>query len=648
MCGLAGCWHENPVGAEDLAARTRAMTDTLRLRGPDHGGEWVDPRHGLGLGFRRLAILDLSAEGHQPKASASGRFQLTFNGEIYNYQELRRTLADLGASFRGHSDTEVILAAFERWGVAQALARFNGMFAIACWDARECRLHLARDPLGIKPLYVGAFGRTLLWGSELKALRAHPAFVPAIDPDALALYFRHGYVPGPYSIYQGVQKLAPGSLLTLSGPAERAGARLFWSLREVAARSQTEPFAGTDRETVDRVEAALRRSVRLQMVADVPLGAFLSGGIDSSLAVALMQSQSSRPVKTFSIGFGEDAFNEAHIARAVAGHLGTDHAEWMVTAQDALELIPHLPEIYDEPLADPAALPTCLVAQLARKQVTVSLSGDGGDELFGGYHFHLSAQEGRLASALRVPAAIRLAIGAGMTGCARVLQHVPGRMAGYAEEAFHHRARPFQFRDPVSYYREHVADMLGRGGGLLLAERDPQYLLSRPLALEHPRNVAESFMFLDTLMMLPDEFLTKIDRATMAVSLEGRVPYLDLDVVALAWSLPTRMKIRDGQGKWVLRQVLKRHVPAELVDRPKHGFSVPIGSWLRGPLRDWAGGLLDPGRIRAEGLLAPGLVGRYWDEHQQGRRDHFDLLWRLLMFQAWQDKRVAPPQEAAS
>jgi len=648
MCGLAGCWHGSGLGAEQLTARVRRMTDTLQLRGPDDSGEWVDARCGLALGFRRLAILDLSSEGHQPKASASGRYRLTFNGEIYNFQELRRELEGLGAGFRGHSDTEVLLAGFEQWGVEQTVRRCNGMFAIVCWDALERQLHLVRDPLGIKPLYVGTQGRTLLWGSELKALRAHPEFVPAIDQDALALYFRHGYVPGPYSIFQGVHKLPPGTILTLADPGDHAQPRPYWSLREVAARSQADPFAGSDAEAMDLVEAALRRSVGLQMVADVPLGAFLSGGIDSSLAVALMQSQSPRPVKTFSIGFGEDAFNEAHIARAVARHLGTDHAEWMVTARDAQALIPMMPQIYDEPLADPAALPTCLVSQLARQQVTVSLSGDGGDELFGGYHFHLSAQEGRLAQALRVPKALRLAIGAGMTGFARVLQHMPGRLAGYAEEAFHHRARPYQFRDSVSYYREHVADLFGRGDGLLLAERNPPYLLSRPLGLDHPRNVAEAFMFLDTMMMLPDEFLTKIDRATMAVSLEGRVPYLDTDVLALAWRLPTRLKIRDGQGKWVLRQILKRHIPAELVDRPKHGFSVPIASWLRGPLRDWAGGLLDPGRIRSEGLLDPQLVGRYWDEHQQGRRDHFDLLWRLLMFQAWQGDRVPVEHEAAS
>ncbi|MDR3669586.1 MAG: asparagine synthase (glutamine-hydrolyzing) [Holophaga sp.] len=648
MCGLAGCWQAIHPGAEALEARVRRMTDTLALRGPDDRGSWVDAGTGIALGFRRLAILDLSPEGHQPMASASGRYILTFNGEIYNHRELGRSLASAGAQFRGHSDTEVLLAAFEQWGVEPALRRCNGMFAIACWDALERRLHLARDPLGIKPLYLGSRGRTLFWGSELKALLAHPEFVPAIDPDGLSLYFRHGYVPGPYSIFQGVSKLPPGCLVTLAAPDAQPEHRPFWSLQEVAARSQADPFLGSDLEAMDAVEAALARSVELQMVADVPLGAFLSGGIDSSLAVALMQRQSSRPVKTFSIGFKDDAFNEAVAARAVSRHLGTEHAEWLVTAQDALELIPRIPQIYDEPIADPAALPTCLVSQLARREVTVSLSGDGGDELFGGYHFHLSAQEGRLARALRLPAPLRGAIGAGMATCARVLQHVPGRMAGHAEEAVLFRARPYLFRDSVSYYREQVADMFGRGDTLLLAERDPPYLLNRPLALDRPRNVAESFMFLDTMMMLPDEFLTKIDRAAMAVSLEGRVPYLDLDVIALAWRLPTHLKIRAGQGKWVLRQILKRHLPADLVDRPKHGFSVPLSDWLRGPLRPWAGELLDRGRIRQQGLLAPAMVERYWSEHQHGGKDHLDLLWRLLMFQAWQDTWLHTATEAAS
>ncbi|MGA2080397.1 MAG: asparagine synthase (glutamine-hydrolyzing) [Holophaga sp.] len=647
MCGLAGSWHGILPSAEALEGRTRRMTDTLVLRGPDDGGQWTDPGCGIGMGFRRLAILDLSAEGHQPKASAGGRYVLTFNGEIYNFRELRKDLEALGASFRGHSDTEVILAAFEQWGIEAAVRRLNGMFAIVCWDRRERRLHLARDPLGIKPLYVGQRGRTLFWGSELKALLAHPEFVPVLDRDALTLYFRHGYVPGPYSIFKGVHKLPPGTIVTFSEPGVPAEPRAYWSLEEVAARGLEDPFTGSDPEAMDEVEAALRRSVGLQMVADVPLGAFLSGGIDSSLAVALMQAQSPKPVKTFTIGFKEDDFDEARYARAVAEHLGTEHTEWQVTAGDALALVPEIPRIYDEPLADPAALPTCLVSQLARRSVTVSLSGDGGDEVFGGYHFHLSALEGRLARALRVPAPIRLAIGAGMSGFGRALQHIPGRMAGYACEAFHHRARPYQFRDSVSYYREHVADMLGRGSTLLLEERDPPYLLNRPLALGRTRNVAETFMFLDTLMMLPDEFLSKIDRATMAVSLEGRVPYLDQDVVALGWRLPTRLKIRDGQGKWILRQILKRHLPAELVDRPKHGFSVPLGAWLRGPLRAWADDLLDDRRIRAQGLLDPVLAGRYWAEHRQGRKDHLDLLWRLLMFQAWQDNGMRS-MEAAS
>ena len=622
------------------------MVDTLFRRGPDDGGVWADEGTGLALGFRRLSILDLSAEGHQPKASASGRFILTFNGEIYNFKELRGATAALGAEFRGHSDTEVVLAAFEAWGVAQTVRRCNGMFAFVCWDALERKLHLARDPLGIKPLYFGHQRGMALWGSELKAICAHPDFMPALNPDALALYLRHGYVPGPYSIFQGIRKLPPGTLLTLTSPVDPAQPEAFWTLQEVAARGQANPFQGSDLEAMDTVEAALRTSVGRQMVADVPLGAFLSGGIDSSLLVALMQSQSGQKVKTFSIGFAEDAFNEAGLAREVARHLGTDHAEWLVTAKDALDLIPQIPQIYDEPFADPAALPTCLVSRLARKDVTVTLSGDGGDEAFGGYHFHLSAHTGQLAGALRVPAPFRSAIGMGLSMGALAFENLPGRFAAHVGDALRHRAGPYRFQDAVSYYRDHVADPFGRGNQLLLQLRNPPYLLSRPLALEQPRNLAETFMFLDTLMMLPDEFLTKVDRATMAVSLEGRVPYLDTNVLELAWRLPTHLKIRQGEGKWILRQILKRHVPAAFVDRPKHGFSVPIGAWLRGPLREWAGGLLDPDLLRRQGFLDEGRVTRIWNEHQAGPIDHFEVLWRVLMFQAWFQAWVSPGKEA--
>lgn len=639
MCGFAGFWQGVPASAEDLEARVLGMTKAIVNRGPDDLGIRIEPADGLALGFRRLAILDLSPEGHQPMDSGPGRYTITFNGEIYNYLELRQTLEASGIAFRGHSDTEVLLAAFECWGLETTLKRLNGMFAMAVWDRRNHALHLARDPLGIKPLYVGRHGRTWLWGSELKALREHPDFLPAMNTDAMTLFLRHGYVPGPASIIRGIRKLQPGHLLTLAHSDGEPECHPFWSLAEVRARAIAEPFRGTEEEAVDAVEAALRRSVGMQMMSDVPLGAFLSGGIDSSLVAAFMQAQSPRPVKTFCIGFQEDAFNEAGFARKVAAHLGTDHTDWIISPREALELIPHLPEIYDEPFADPAGIPTCLVSRLARTQVTVSLSGDGGDELFGGYNFHVSAQTGRLAQTLRWPAPLRQGLGAGMAALAGLLDRVPGTFAGHASAALAFRSRPFRFRNPMDYYRTQVADELDQGRTVLRdRSRNPVYLLSQDLQPPGPENLAEMFMYLDMLMMLPDEFLTKIDRATMSVSLEGRVPLLDVDLVALAWRLPIGLKIRGGSGKWILRQVLKRHLPVALVDRPKHGFSVPLGSWLRGPLKDWAAALLDPRRIQDQGWLSGPAVAKYWGDHLSERADHLPILWRLIMFQSWLDQ----------
>ncbi|WLT30173.1 asparagine synthase (glutamine-hydrolyzing) [Geothrix sp. PMB-07] len=635
MCGFAGCWHGAPLEADALHGQVQGMTDRLLLRGPDDGGIWTDPPVGLGLGFRRLSILDLTEEGHQPKASASGRFIITFNGEIYNFKELRQTLEGLGATFRGHSDTEVILAAIEQWGVEAAVRQLNGMFAIALWDTQERTLHLARDPLGIKPLYVGVLNGTLLWGSELKALRAHPAFTSRIDPDALSLYFRHGFVPSPYSIYAGVRKLAPGHLLTLTSPGGEMQPRPFWTLREVAEEGLANPFGGTDQEAIQAVEASLFQSVGRQMVADVPLGAFLSGGVDSSLIVALMQAQSSRPVQTFCIGFREDSFNEAHHAQAVAKHLGTDHSEWMVSAKDFLGLIPDLPDLYDEPFADPAMIPTCLVSQLARRKVTVSLSGDGGDEVFGGYSHHLSACGGRLSRALSHSAGVRWAMGVGTSTLSSAAGLLPGKSAAFMSDALKYRSHLYRFKDAVTYYRERVAGQSRAAESLLNSSRIPPYLLTEPLALREPHDVVDAFMYLDSMMVLPDEYLTKVDRATMSVSLEGRVPFLDSDVVALAWRLPARMKIRDGRGKWVLRQVLERHVPKEIIDRPKHGFSVPIADWLRGPLKAWGKALLDARHPELQELLSSEAITRVWTEHQQSLRSHGVLLWKLLMFKAW-------------
>ncbi len=635
MCGFAGSWQAAGQGAEALQALGNRMAEAIALRGPDDHGVFVDEALGLSMAFRRLAILDLSVEGHQPKASSSGRYVITFNGEIYNFQELRRRLEAMGSTFKGHSDTEVILEGVERWGVRETITRLNGMFAIALWDTQERILHIARDPLGIKPLYIGTQNGLLLWGSELKALRAHPAFHPALDPDAMELYFRHGFVPSPCSIYQGVMKLAPGCMVSIARPDAPLEPFAYRTLKDVVDQGLSDPFRGTDEEAIQLVESTLRDCVGRQMASDVPLGAFLSGGIDSSLIVSLMQAQSGRPIQTFCIGFAEDHFNEATHARAVANHLGTDHSELIVSPQDALGLIPGLAEIYDEPFADPAMIPTCLVSKLAREKVTVSLSGDGGDEVFAGYGHHISAHEGRLASALALPSGLRHAAGLGCSGMSSLLNLLPGQFAARASDSLAYRARNYGFQNSVSYYRAQVADQLGRGNGLLKSPREPRYVLNEPLPMKQSGTVAEDFLYLDSMMILPDEYLTKVDRAAMSVSLEGRVPFLDDEAVALAWRLPMHLKVRGGQGKWVLRQVLKRHVPAEIIDRPKHGFSVPIEAWLRGPLRAWGEELLQAKQPGTEDLFAVGVVERLWEEHQRGVRSHAVLLWKILMFKAW-------------
>lgn len=635
MCGIAGYWTLRPDESAEMNARVAAMAARLRHRGPDDGGEWVDSRAGLALGFRRLAIQDLTPEGHQPMVSASGRYVITFNGEIYNFTELRDQLREKGAFFRGHSDTEVILAAIEQWGVTKAMRAFNGMFAIALWDRQGQVLHLARDPLGIKPLYFGFRSGTLFWASELRALRECPDFIPEIDQDAAALYLRHGYVPAPFSIYRGVYKLEPGCILKFRRPDAAGVTDRFWSAQQVAVAGQADPFQGTDEEAIHAMEAVLRRSIVRQMAADVPLGAFLSGGIDSSLVVALMQAESSNPVQSFSIGYAEDAFNEAGHAAAVARHLGTEHHEWIVSPRDALNQIGQIAEICDEPFADPALIPTCLVAQLARKKVTVSLSGDGGDEVFGGYYYHGSAHEGPLAQALRWPGPARRAIGIGLSAMSAGLRQASGRRLPRIGAALRHRARYYNYDDPVRYYREHIADQFGQGDALARDRRNPAYLLTDWRADKDMSGVAEIFMLLDTLMMLPDQMLAKVDLATMGVSLEGRVPLLDTDVVALAWRLPMKMKIRDGQGKWILRRILSRHLPPTITERPKQGFGVPLADWLRGPLRDWAENLLTPRALKDHGLIDVELVTRLWHQHQTGSYAHTQLLWSVLMLQDW-------------
>lgn len=641
MCGIAGFWSGTALG--EPASLARGMSDALRHRGPDAGGEWGDPAAGVGLGHRRLSILDLSPLGAQPMASQTGRYVIAFNGEVFNFAALRAELEAGGARFRGDSDTEVMLAAIEAWGLVPAVRRFVGMFAFALWDRGERVLHLVRDRLGIKPLFYGWNGGTLAFGSELKALRALPGFAPELDRGAASAMLRYGYVPAPATIYRGVFKLLPGTVLTLRTPGDRAQPAAYWSARGAAEAGARDPFRGTPDEAVAELDRVLRDAVRLRMVADVPLGAFLSGGIDSSTVVALMQAQSAQPVKTFSIGFDDPEYDEAGNAARVAAHLGTDHTELYVTASEAMSVVPMLAEMYDEPFADPSQIPTYLVSRLARREVTVSLSGDGGDELFGGYNRHLWA--GRLGTVVdRVPGALR-------TGAARAMASVPParwdrafRMAGPLLPGalrqrtpgykLHKLAQVLGERTPEGVYRQLVSQWSDPSSVVPgAAEAEPG--MSRAGGLPPLGSLAERMMFLDLVTYLPDDVLTKVDRASMAVALEARVPLLDHRVVEFAWTLPLDYRIRGGVGKWPLRQVLGRYVPPALFERPKAGFSVPLDAWLRGPLRDWAEELLDPRRLAEDGVLNPAPVVARWREHLSGRRSWQYPLWNVLMFQAW-------------
>ncbi len=665
MCGIAGLIDlERRLDGAGLRATALAMSDTLRHRGPDGGGAWIDADHGVALGHRRLSIIDLSPAGNQPMASQSGRYILSYNGEIYNFAELRRELEAKGAAFRGHSDTEVLLAAIDAWGVSGALKRCNGMFAFALWDRAGRSLILARDRLGEKPLYFGWAGGAFLFASELRAFAAWPGFAPEIDRGALALSLRHNYIPAPYSIYQGIYKLPPAAILTLTpdlqarDPGLETLARNFeayWSAREAAERGSAEPFSGSDEAAVEALDTCLRAAVQSRTVADVPLGAFLSGGIDSSCVVALMQAQAARPVKTFSIGFHETGYNEAEHAKAVAAHLGTDHTELYVTPREAQDTIPKLPEIYDEPFSDSSQIPTFLVSQLARRHVTVSLSGDGGDELFGGYNRYAWA-ETIWRKLGRLPAPGRRALAKILTGAApRTWQRLfdlanpvlPARWRQqHGGEKLHKLARILDAEGQEALYLQLVSHW-SDPAGVVLGSKEPATILSDPGRWARLDSFTARMMYLDTVTYLPDDILTKLDRASMAVGLEARVPLLDHRAVEFAWHLPMHMKLRHGQGKWALRQVLARYVPRELFERPKMGFGVPLDLWLRGPLRDWAEALLDESRLRREGFFDPAPIRRLWADHLSGRANWQYDLWDVLVFQAWHEAQKQKHDKAS-
>lgn len=648
MCGIVGSFSPKGFGHLDAVSTTHGMTDALTHRGPDDSGIWYDFETGIAFGHRRLAIMDLSDAGHQPMISTSGRFVLIFNGEIYNHQDLRtRIEGGENVQWRGHSDTETLLASIEAWGMEYTLKSCVGMFALALWDRNQRTLTLARDRMGEKPLYYGWQNGVLLFGSEMKALCAHPAFLAEIERDVLPLYLRHGYIPGPWSVWKGIRKLIPGSYVSFSAQqqSELPTPKSFWSFAEVVARGQASPFAGTEQEAITALEQQLAEAIAGQRLADVSLGAFLSGGIDSSTVVALMQAQSSRPVRTFTIGFEEKGYNEAEHAKAVARHLGTEHTELYVSPLQAQGIIPALPSIYDEPFGDSSAIPTYLVSQLARHQVTVSLSGDGGDELFGGYgrYFNHKA-EAIWRGSRKVPALFR-PVAQGMLrsplsnladSLLQLMMRIarrPQGMSFVAKTAL--IANLMNCKTDIAYYKAITSQW--NPVPTLVTGNDLSYGFSESVLSKIPERV-QRMMAQDTVTYLPDDILAKVDRAAMAVSLETRVPLLDHRVVELAWSMPYALKVRNGQTKWLLRQVLYRHVPQKLMERPKMGFGVPIDEWLRGPLREWADALLEPKRLEAEGYLDAKAISVRWRQHLQGHHNWRDSLWLVLMWQAWLER----------
>ncbi|MBK1706866.1 asparagine synthase (glutamine-hydrolyzing) [Halochromatium glycolicum] len=641
MCGITGYWG----GSRSDAAVAQQMAAAIQTRGPDDAGVWCDSHAGLALAHQRLAVLDLSPAGHQPMVSPCGRYVLCYNGEIYNHLDLRQELAAANGGFawRGHSDTETLLAALRHWGLEGALARLNGMFAFALWDSRERLLYLSRDRMGEKPLYYGRSGGAFVFGSTLNALRAHPLWAGRIDRNALALYLRYNYVPTPWSIYRGIAKLPPAHYVVIREGGRAIGApQCYWGLAAVAEAGAAEAGAGAGAgaaELSDELDVLLTDAVQRRMASDVPLGAFLSGGYDSTMVTALMQAQSQRPVRTFSIGFHEAAYDESRHAKKVAAHLGTEHTELYVSPEQAMAVVPKLPLIYDEPFADSSQIPTFLVSQLARRHVTVALSGDGGDELFCGYNrYVLGYQVWRFLQLLPNPlrrviaATLRRAPGHGLDSLQRRLP--PRLRVPQLADRLPKLADVLAHRDGQSFYRSLVSHAK-QPDRIVIGAREPESALASAGSFPRLPGPRERMMFMDLMTYLPDDILTKVDRASMAVGLEARVPLLDHRVVEFAWRVPIRYKFREGQGKWLLRQVLDRYVPRPLMNRPKTGFAVPIEHWLRGPLRDWAEDLLNDTRLLNDGFLDPRPIREMWREHQSGARSWHFHLWDVLMFQAW-------------
>ncbi|HAU29567.1 MAG TPA: asparagine synthase (glutamine-hydrolyzing) [Rhodospirillaceae bacterium] len=644
MCGLTGFWSMSPAKRPDggLAHTAKAMSDRIIWRGPDSDGIWTDEEAGLALAHRRLAIVDLSPAGYQPMASASGRFVICYNGEIYNSTDIRKELAGRDIAWRGHSDTETMVEACETFGVAEAVKRFIGMFAFALWDRQERTLWLVRDRLGIKPMHYGLLEDTLFFGSQLRTFTPHPGFSPQQDMDAVRAYARYGYIPAPLTIWQGVRKLMPGHIARITADGDITETP-YWSMAEVAANGQANRFSGSPEEAVDELEKLLMDAVGRRMMADVPLGAFLSGGVDSSLVCALMQAQSDKPVKTFSIGFDEDGYNEAPYAREVAKHLGTEHHEFYVRPEEAQAIIPGIPEWYDEPFSDSSQIPTTLVSRLARKEVIVALSGDGGDELFAGYRRYNDGLSIWRKFQAFPPIARKAAI-AGIHALSPTWWDRVARLVPPSLRPAHVGCRAYKLADVLAESGTHAFYR-----SLISQWHDINTLIpGAPEPLLPPWNnidamqgsipdVVERMQYLDTITYMPDDILVKADRASMSCSLELRVPLIDHRVVEMAWRMPPELKMRGGVSKWPLREVLYRHVPKELIERPKMGFGVPIDHWLRGSLRDWAENLLSEKRLREEGIFNPAPIRARWQQHLEGSSNWQYPLWTILMFEAWHE-----------
>ncbi|EDN70193.1 asparagine synthase (glutamine-hydrolyzing) [Beggiatoa sp. PS] len=640
------------------------MGDKLIHRGPDDSGIWINKESGVAFVHRRLSIIDLSAAGHQPMVSHCGRYILVFNGEIYNFTELRQQLQEMGGiPLQGHSDTEVFLTSISQWGIENTLQKSVGMFAFSLWDNKTKTLTLARDRMGEKPLYYGYVGKFLVFASELKALRVHPQFNAEIDREVISLYLRHNYIPAPYSIYKGIYKLYPGCVLTIQDKKEispfpttdnmdlsKCSPRPYWSLEQITQKALENPFSGSDEEATEVLEQLLGESIRGQMIADVPLGAFLSGGIDSSTVVALMQANSVQPVRTFSIGFYEENYNEAKQAKAVAKHLGTEHTELYVTSNEAMSVIPQLSTLYDEPFADSSQIPTYLLSQLTRNHVTVSLSGDGGDELFCGYTRYFSGH--RLWNMIKwMPVFMRKAT-------SHTLSSLPESILDGAFFWLSPLLKKYGYDSKIGYHLHRIAEVIGVENAmafyqqamshwknpLTILENDKEHLLQEPMYIykqnhfhskKLKKDILRQMMLFDALSYLPDDILVKVDRASMAVGLESRIPLLDHRIVEFAMSLPVKMNYQNGVGKRILRQVLYRYVPKNFVERPKMGFGIPLDNWLRSPLREWVESLLDKSRLQQEGYFHPEPILKKWQEHLSGQRNWQYELWDILMFQAW-------------